>query len=162
MPYFLLTAVCSSKFRFAPWTVALSSPKLTAGRGTRIGAVTEFRIPIAPALRCQVEDVVNRAHQVEAALLDVFRQRWVSGVKVAKNAVLVSSEDRHRRVLVSLAIFAAQIILEGVRARTQQPQSVPISGASMCSQCCGIGCGYDRQIDVLDQVVGDTIEPVDQ
>src|SRR6266545_91307 len=110
MPYFLLTSICSSKFRFAPWTVALHMPKLTAGRGARIGAVTEFRIPITPALRCQVEDVVNGAQQLEAALLDVFRQRWVSGVKVPKSAVLVSSEDRHRRVLVSLAIFAAQII----------------------------------------------------
>src|SRR5260370_265769 len=60
-----------------------------------------------------------------------------------------------------LTIFAAQIVLEGVRTTTQEPQVIPNSRASMCSQGYRIRSGCNDYIDVLRQVMRDAIPTVD-
>ena len=82
-------------------------------------------------------------------------------VKMAKRAILISSEHRDRRVLISLAIFAAKIVLESALACAQQTQSVPTSFASIRAQRGWIRRGDNRQIHVLRDVMSDAIVAID-
>ena len=69
--------------------------------------------------------MISGTQQIKAALFDVARQRGMSCVEVAKGAVVVSSENRDRRVLIPLAVFAAKIVFERIVATTQEPQLMP-------------------------------------
>ena len=88
-------------------------------------------------------------------------QRRMSRVEVTKGAVIVPSEDRDRRVLIPLAVFASEIVFERIGATTQEPQVVPASPARVRSQRHRIGRGNNGNIDILGQVMSDTIPAVD-
>ena len=76
------------------------------------------------------------------------------GIEVAQRAVLVPRKNRHRRVLIALAVFAVQIVLERVGATTKEPQRVPAPAARMRSQRGRAGCGNDGNVSVSDLVRG--------
>jgi hypothetical protein len=77
--------------------------------------------------------MIGGTQQIEAALFDVARQGRMSCVEVAKGAVVVSSENRNRRVLIPLAVFAAKIVFERIVATTQEPESMPAARACVRS-----------------------------
>ena len=56
---------------------------------------------------------------------------------MAQPAVTIASENRYRRILVAVAIFAEQVVLERIVAATHQPQVIPASLA-------GMGCAKKR------------------
>src|SRR5688572_5083155 len=98
-------------------------------RRTHLGAVTKVRIPITPPLGSEIQDMPNGTQQINTALFDVARQRRMGCVEVAKGAVRILGENRNGRVLISLAVFAAEIVFERIGAATQQPQPVPAARA---------------------------------
>ena len=69
--------------------------------------------------------MISGTQQIKAALFDVARQRGMSCVEAAKGAVVVSIENRDRRVLIPLAVFAAKVVFERIVATTQAPQLMP-------------------------------------
>lgn len=75
--------------------------------------------------------MISGTQQIKAALFDVARQRGMSCVEVAKGAVVVSSENRDRRVLIPLVVFAAKVVFERIVATTQDA-SVDASRARAC------------------------------
>src|SRR3989442_11176061 len=112
--------------RLCPWSHRHSCTTSAAGR-LHFGRVIERRVPITPALRSEIQYIVDRTQEIEAALLDVFRHPRVRGVRVAKRAVNVPGEDRHCRILITLAIFTTKVVLERAGAGTQKPQIIPAS-----------------------------------
>jgi len=82
--------------------------------------VLERRIKLAASLRRQVQHIPNRNQLIDAALFDVVGQPWMATVKMAQRAITVSRENRNRRVLMSFAIFAAEIVLKSAVAGAQQ------------------------------------------
>src|SRR6266850_114433 len=89
--------------------------------------VLERRIKLAASLRRQVQHIPNRIQLINAALFDVLGQPWMTTVKMAQRAIAVSRENRNRGVLMSFAIFAAEIVLKSAVAGAQQTQFVPTS-----------------------------------
>src|SRR5258706_15618398 len=78
--------------------------------------VLERRIKLAASLRRQVQHIPNRIQLVNAALFDVVCQPRMATVKMAQRAITVARENRNRRVLISFAILAAEIILKSAVA----------------------------------------------
>src|SRR5437879_10372132 len=85
----------------------------------------------------------------------------MAAVKMAKCSVVVPGKNRYCRILGSFAIFTAEIVFECVRSSTEKAQSVPASCAGVRSQGWKVRRGNDGQIDVLCQVVGDSIDAID-
>src|SRR6185369_18074848 len=85
----------------------------------------------------------------------------MTAVKVAQSAVAISSEHRDRRILTAFAIFAAEIIFESAFAGAQQTQFVPTSFTSVRSQGGGIGGSDDREVNILRQVMSDTVVAIE-
>jgi hypothetical protein len=86
----------------------------------------------------------------------------VRRVEVSNCSVAVFFKHRNRRILPSLAIFAVQIVLEGIGATTQKPESVPTSVAGVCSQGRRSSRGNNDEVDVLCQMMSNTIPAVDK
>src|SRR5262245_15502202 len=82
-------------------------------------------------------------------------------VEVTNRAVIVPREDRNGRVLIPLAVFAPEIVFERIVATTQEPQPVPTALARVCSQRDRIGRGDNGNVDILSQMMSDTIPTVD-
>ena len=57
--------------------------------------VGQLRVPVIASLRREIEQIVDRRQQVDAALLDIVRHPGVGGIRVPQRAVPVSSEDRN-------------------------------------------------------------------
>src|SRR5258705_11757307 len=90
-------------------TFSRSPPSEILGLPSRDGSlhsVIEPRVPIPPAPRRVVENVVDGTQEIETALPDVLAQPRVSRVEVAHGAVGVLGEDGHRRGLTSLTVLA--------------------------------------------------------
>ena len=85
----------------------------------------------------------------------------MNAVKVAQRAVVLASEDRDCRVLTAFAIFAAEIVLESAFAGAQQTQSVPTAVPRVCPERCQIGSGDNRDVDVLREMMGNSVEGVE-
>src|SRR5207302_5633205 len=64
-------------------------------------------------------------------------------------------------VLTSLAVFAAQVVLEGAVAGAEQAQLVPASRASVGAQSGQIGGGGDSEVEILREVMGDAVKAVE-
>src|SRR3989442_9016470 len=60
------------------------APRTSAPRSARLHPILELRVPVAPALRCVVEKMIDGAQEIEAALLDVLGKPRVSRVEVAQ------------------------------------------------------------------------------
>src|SRR5213080_5210281 len=116
------------------------------------GAVAEVRVPITASLWRQVQDVVDRAQKIEAALSDVVGHRGMRRVEMAKRAIAVPRENRYCRILIPLAVFAAEVVLECIATATQEPQSVPPTASRVRTQGRRIGGGNDGNVDVLSEV----------
>src|SRR5205823_3927114 len=126
-----------------------------------LGPVLERRVERPSALRRQVQHIPNRNQLIDATLFDVVGQPWMAAVKMTQRAVIVSRENRNRRVLMSRRVFAAEIVLKSAVARAQQTQSVPASFASIRAQRGRISSSDDRQVHILRQVMSDAIVAVD-
>src|SRR5215475_3851617 len=84
----------------------------------------------------------------------------MSRVEVTNGAVIVPSEDRNGRVLIPLAVFAPAIVFERIIPTTQEPQPVPATRARVCSQRDRIDHGDNGNVDILSQMMSDTIPTV--
>src|SRR5262245_27380997 len=82
-------------------------------------------------------------------------------VGMAYCPVAVFREIRDRRVLLTLAVLTAEIVLERILARAQQSQLVPTSLAREGAQCGQVGCRHDRQVNILRKVVGHSVVSID-
>src|ERR1700687_5605298 len=65
----------------------LGAQRKSALRSLRLFRVFEFRIPIASSLRSEVQDIPDRAQQIDATLLDIARHSGMRAVAVAYGAV---------------------------------------------------------------------------
>jgi hypothetical protein len=61
----------------------------------------------------------NGTVEIDTALFDVARERRMYRIEVAQGSVSISSENRNGRILIPLAVLAAEIVFERVGARTQ-------------------------------------------
>src|SRR5690349_21907789 len=80
---------------------------------------------------------------------------------MAQRAICIASKNRNCRILISFAILAAEIVFESAFGGAQETQPVPSSVSRMRAQRGGIGSSDDRQINVLVEMVSDSIEAVD-
>src|SRR5262245_34331325 len=87
--------------------------------------VLEPGIEFSPALTCQIEDIPDRDQLVDATFFQIFRQPWMTGIRVMNRAVIVASEGGHRGILVSFFVFTSQVVFERARSGAQQAQSAP-------------------------------------
>src|ERR1044071_9712970 len=85
----------------------------------------------------------------------------MTAVKVAQRAIDLASENRNGRVLMSFAVFAAEVVFESAFPRAQQTQPVPTATPCELSQRGRIGRGDDRKVNILSQMMCDAIEAVD-
>ena len=76
-------------------------------------------------------------------------------------AVTIPIENGDGGVLSALAVFASQIVFECAISGAQQTQSVPATRAGVGSQGCRIGSGDNREVDILSDVVSDSVDTVD-
>src|SRR5262245_20157629 len=83
-------------------------------------------------------------------------------IEVANGALVVLGKNRHCRILVPLAIFAAQVVFEGVVAAAQKPEVIPTPLACVSPQRRGISSRDDRKIRVLPHVMSYAIPAVDK
>jgi len=93
--------------------------ELCAG-GLDFGAIVEARVPVAAALRRELQEVPYGSEQVDALFGDVRSHSRMRGVEVARGDVSVGRENGNRGVLMPFAVFAAQVILESVAAGAEQ------------------------------------------
>src|SRR5258706_4191326 len=82
-------------------------------------------------------------------------------VKMTQRAVTVSRENRNRRVLMSFAIFAAEIVLKSAVAGAEQSQLVPTSASRVRAQRGGISRRDNCQVYVLRDVMSNAIVAID-
>jgi hypothetical protein len=61
----------------------------------------------------------NGRVEIDTALFDVTREGRMNRVEVAQGSVGISSENGNGRILIPLAVFAAEIVFEGAGAATQ-------------------------------------------
>ncbi len=103
-------------------THAVDSFRASSSTASRVHfrPVLERRIERAASLRRQIQNIPNRNQLIDAALLDVVGQPWMTTVEMAQRAVTVSRENRNSRVLIAFAIFAAKIVLESAFPGAQQ------------------------------------------
>src|SRR5438270_12777986 len=66
-----------------------------------------------------------------------------------------------RRMLFAFLIFTRKVAFESIAATTQEPQAMPTAPAAMLAQGGEIGGGNDREIDILGQMIGHAVKPVD-
>src|SRR5215472_6799685 len=99
--------------------------------------------------------------QVNTTLRNVGSHPRMSGIKVAHSAAGVTGENGNGRVLLTFAIFAAQIEFESGIARAKEAQLVPTSRSSVGAQSRQIGSCDHREVKILSEVVGDAIEAID-
>src|ERR1041385_7155717 len=102
----------------------------------------------------------DRAHQINAALLNLRRHPRMRCVEMVNDTVPIPRENRNRRVLVPLTIFTAQIVFECAISCAQKTQSVPSSISPVRPESRQLSGGYDREIDVLRHMRRDSIHPV--
>ena len=88
-------------------------------RRAYIRAVTQVRDPVAAPLWSEIQNMPNGRVKIDPALFDVTRERRMNRVEVAKGSVGISSENGNGRILIPLAVFAAEIVFERVSAATQ-------------------------------------------
>ena len=144
------------------WSFQLSLARGALRRcAVDLGAVGKAGVPTAPALRSEVHEVPDGSEQIDAALFDVWRHARMRTIEMAQGAVGIAGENGNRGVLMPVAVFAAQVVLEGAGATTQESQPVPTSAACMRAQSDRTGRGHDRNVDVLGQVMCDTIPSID-
>jgi len=55
-----------------------------------LSRITEFRVPLAAPLRCEIEKVVDGRQQIDSTLLDVLAHPGVCRVDVMKSAVAIA------------------------------------------------------------------------
>ena len=88
-------------------------------RRTHVRAVTKVRVPLTATLWSEIQNMPNGTEQIDTALFDVARERRMSCVEVTNGSVSISSENGNGRILIPLAVFAAEIVFERVGAATQ-------------------------------------------
>ncbi len=125
------------------------------------GAVVEVGVPVSATLRGEVHEVPDWSEQVDAALLDLGGHPGMRGIEVAQGAVGVAGENRNGGVLASFAVFAAEVVLECAVSGAQEAQLVPASGASVGAQSGEIGGGDDGEVEILSEVMSDTVGGVE-
>ena len=101
-----------------------------------------------------------RSEQVDSPLQDVGTHSGMSRVEVAHCTVAVARENGNGGVLRAFPVFAAQIVFEGVGTGAQQTQSVPTSLASERAQRRQIGGGGHREVEILREMMRDTVGAV--
>lgn len=82
-------------------------------------------------------------------------------VEMVNGPVRITGEDRNRGILIAVAIFTSEIVLERAISGAQQTQPAPATGARVRSQGRRIGCGDDREIDLLGNVLSDAVYAID-
>src|SRR5690348_14887709 len=112
-------------------------------------------------MRGKIHNIPDRIQLIDPALFDVVRQPRVTTIKMAQRAICIASKNRNCRILISFAILAAEIVFESAFGGAQETQPVPSSVSRMRAQRGGIGSSDDRQINVLVEMVSDSIEAVD-
>ena len=80
---------------------------------------------------------------------------------MAHVAVNIAREHGGRRMLFAFLIFTRKVAFESIAATTQEPQAMPTAPAAMLAQGGEIGSGNDREIDILSQMMGHAVKPVD-
>src|ERR1700693_1416021 len=83
------------------------------------------------------------------------------GVEVAQGARSVARENRNRGVLMPFAVFAAEVILEGVAAGAEESQLVPAALTSVGAQGGDIGGRDNGKVEILSEVMGDAVGAVE-
>ena len=74
--------------------------------------IFQLRVPVTSPLRREIQNVPDWTHQIYAALLDLRRHPWMRRVEMVNGAVAVPIENRDRRILIALAVFASKIVFE--------------------------------------------------
>jgi len=97
-----------------------------------LGAVVEVGVPVAAPLRGEVHEVPDGSEH--AALADIGGHARMRGVEVAEGAVGVAGGNGNGGVLTPFAVFAAEVVLEGVVAGAEEAQLVPAARASVGAQ----------------------------
>ena len=103
-------------------THAVDSFRASSSTASRVHfrPVLERRIERAASLRRQVQHIPNWIQLVNAAFFDIVGQPWMATVKMAQGAITVSRKNRNSGVLMSFAIFAAEIVFKSALAGAQQ------------------------------------------
>src|ERR1022692_2442093 len=74
--------------------------------------IFQLCVPVTSPLRCEIQNVPDRTHQIYAALLDLRRHPWMRRVAMVNGAVAIPCEDRNRGILMALPVFASRIVFE--------------------------------------------------
>jgi hypothetical protein len=99
--------------------------------------------------------------QIDSSLIDLVRHVGVRRVEMANVSIGVSREDRDRRMLVAVLVFAREVGLKRIVATTQEPKRAPTSQATVFAQSGGIGRGRDREVHVLSEMMSHAVKTVD-
>src|ERR1700704_2561227 len=83
------------------------------------------------------------------------------GVEVPYSSLLVPSEDGHCRVLIAVFALAAQVVLEAAVAGAEESEVVPTPAPRVLSERARLRRRDDREVNVLLQVAGNAIQPID-
>jgi hypothetical protein len=105
--------------------------------------------------------VPDGGEEIAAALLNVGAHAGMRRIEMPHGAVGVAGEDGDGRVLMTFAVFAAEVVLEGAVAGAQQAQLVPAAGASVGAESGDIGGGYYGEVEILRQVMHDAVGAVE-
>ena len=124
-------------------------------------AVVKAGVPVATALWSEVQEVPDGSEQVDAALLNVGCHPRMRRVKVAQRAVGVAGENGNGRVLMPFAVFAAEVVLEGVAPGAEQAQLVPAARASVSAQSGEVGGSDHGEVEILSEMMGDAVGAVE-
>src|SRR5262245_29168385 len=82
-------------------------------------------------------------------------------IEMVNGAAAISGEDRNRGILMTFPVLASKIVFERGISGAQQTEPVPATSAGVRSQGHRISCGDNREVDVLRNVVSDSVEAVD-
>src|SRR5439155_8587774 len=87
--------------------IAFSLTPESAACRVHLRGVVEPCVPRTSPPRCEIEDVPDGGHEIDAPLVDVGRHLRMRAVEVANRSVVIASEDRDGRVLMPLAVLAS-------------------------------------------------------
>jgi hypothetical protein len=118
-------------------------------------AVGEVGVPLAAALRSEVQEVPDRSEQVDAALEELGAHPRMRSVEVAQGAIGVTDENGNGGVLTPFAVFVAQVVFEGAVAGAKEAQLVP---AALSWDISG---GDDCEIEILSEMMGHAVGAVE-
>jgi hypothetical protein len=115
-------AALSVASQVKPGSVRPKWPQLSLSVGLRSRPCSggERCVPVAAALRREVEEVPNRREQVDAALVVLGPHLRMRGIEMPDSAVRISGEDGDARILAAVGIFAAEIVFKSIRTRAEQ------------------------------------------